>query len=256
MSSEPTDAGTAPEHAGGDALLSVRDLVSGYGSTRVLQGVDLDVPEGAVVSLIGRNGVGKTTTLRTILGNVTPTSGSVTFDGQDVTELSPEKTAQAGIALVPEERRIFPGLTVTENVEIGRLGGRRGVDKPSVDAIVDEFENLRRHRDSRGSSLSGGEQQMLAIARALVSAPRLLMLDEPTEGLAPTIVEQVQRKIDELNREGTTILLVEQNVGVALRVADYVYILDKGRVVHEGEAERVAANDAVLDRYLGVSTTE
>jgi branched-chain amino acid transport system ATP-binding protein len=208
------------------------------------------------VTLIGRNGVGKTTTLRTILGTVTPTSGSVTFDGEDITGRSPERTAQAGIALVPEERRIFPGLTVRENVEIGRLGGRRDTDKPGVDEIVDEFENLRRHRDSRGSSLSGGEQQMLAVARALVSAPSLLMLDEPTEGLAPTIVQQVRRKIGELNREGTTILLVEQNVGVALDVADYVYILDKGRVVHEGSAESVARDDAVLDRYLGVSTTD
>jgi branched-chain amino acid transport system ATP-binding protein len=242
--------------SGDDPLLSVRDLVSGYGSTRVLRGVDLDVPRGSVVTLIGRNGVGKTTTLRTILGTVTPTSGSVTFDGEDITSLSPERTAQAGVALVPEERRIFPGLTVTENVEIGRLGGRRDTDKPTVDEIVDEFENLRRHRGSRGSSLSGGEQQMLAIARALVSAPRLLMLDEPTEGLAPTIVQQVRRKIGELNREGTTILLVEQNVGVALDVADYVYILDKGQVVHEGSAGQVRENDAVLDRYLGVSTVE
>ena len=241
---------------GDDPLLSVRDLVSGYGSTRVLRGVDLDVPRGAVVTLIGRNGVGKTTTLRTILGNVTPTSGSVTFDGEEITGRPPERTAQCGIALVPEERRIFPGLTVAENVEIGRLGGRRGADKPTVDEIVDEFENLRRHRDSRGSSLSGGEQQMLAIARALVSAPALLMLDEPTEGLAPTIVQQVRRKIADLNREGTTILLVEQNVGVALDVADYVYILDKGQVVHEGDAEQVRENDAVLDRYLGVSTVE
>jgi branched-chain amino acid transport system ATP-binding protein len=242
--------------SGGEPLLSVRDLVSGYGSTRVLQGVDLDVPEGAVVSLIGRNGVGKTTTLRSILGTVTPTSGVVRFDGRDVTATSPEETAGAGVALVPEERRVFPGLTVRENVEIGRLGGKRGADKPGVDAIIDEFENLRRHRDSRGSALSGGEQQMLAIARALVSAPDLLMLDEPTEGLAPTIVEQVQRKVADLNAEGTTILLVEQNVGVALGVADYVYILDKGQVVHEGEADAVAADEAVLDRYLGVSTVE
>ena len=236
-----------------EPLLSVRDLVSGYGSTRVLQGVDLDVPEGDVVTLIGRNGVGKTTTLRTILGTVTPTSGSVTFDGEDITESSPERTARAGVALVPEERRVFPGLTVRENVEIGRLGGRRDADKPTVDEIIDEFENLRRRRDSRGSALSGGEQQMLAIARALVSAPDLLMLDEPTEGLAPTIVEQVQRKISELNREGTTILLVEQNVGVALGVADYVYILDKGQVVHDGPTSEVADAAGVLDRYLGVS---
>jgi branched-chain amino acid transport system ATP-binding protein len=239
-----------------DPLLSVRDLVSGYGSTRVLQGVDLDVPDGSVVTLIGRNGVGKTTTLRSILGSVTPTSGTVTFDGRDITGLSPEKTAQAGVALVPEERRVFPGLTVRENVEIGRIGGRRDVEKPSVDEIIDEFENLQRHRESKGSSLSGGEQQMLAIARALVSAPDLLMLDEPTEGLAPSIVKQVQRKIGELNDEGVTILLVEQNVQVALDAADYVYILDKGQVVHEGDADEVASEEGVLDRYLGVSAVE
>ncbi|WP_396613512.1 ABC transporter ATP-binding protein (plasmid) [Haloferax sp. S1W] len=239
-----------------DPLLSVRDLVSGYGSTRVLQGVNLDVEKGSVVTLIGRNGVGKTTTLRTILGSVAPTSGSVTFDGKDIGSLSPEKTAQAGIALVPEERRVFPGLTVRENVEIGRIGGRRDIEKPSVDEIIDEFENLARHSESRGANLSGGEQQMLAIARALVSAPDLLMLDEPTEGLAPSIVKQVQRKIDELNDEGVTILLVEQNVQVALDAADYVYILDKGQVVHEGPADEVAESDEVLDRYLGVSAAE
>jgi branched-chain amino acid transport system ATP-binding protein len=237
-----------------DPLLSVRDLVSGYGSTQVLQGVDLSVDAGEVVTLIGRNGVGKTTTLRSILGTVTPTAGTVTFDGVDITGQSPERTARAGVALVPEERRVFPGLTVRENVEIGRLGGRRDVDKPTVNAVIDEFENLRRHRDSRGSALSGGEQQMLAIARALVSAPDLLMLDEPTEGLAPTIVEQVQRKIRDLNEAGTTILLVEQNVGVALGVADYVYILDKGQVVHEGPTNEVADAEGVLDRYLGVAT--
>ncbi|ELZ98151.1 branched-chain amino acid ABC transporter ATP-binding protein [Haloferax mucosum ATCC BAA-1512] len=239
-----------------DPLLSVRGLVSGYGSTRVLQGVDLDVPAGSVVTLIGRNGVGKTTTLRSILGSVSPAAGSVTFDGTDITALSPEKTAREGIALVPEERRIFPGLTVTENIEIGRLGGRRDTAKPSVEAIVGEFENLSRHRNSKGAALSGGEQQMLAIARALVSAPDLLMLDEPTEGLAPSIVKQVQRKVEELNDEGATILLVEQNVQVALDIADYVYILDKGQVVHEGPSDEVAAADEILDRYLGVSVAD
>ncbi|WP_416841625.1 ABC transporter ATP-binding protein [Haloferax sp. DFSO52] len=239
-----------------DALLSVRDLVSGYGSTRVLQGITLDVERGSVVTLIGRNGVGKTTTLRTILGSVEPTSGSISFGGEDITHLSPEKTAREGISLVPEERRVFPGLTVRENVEIGRIGGRQDIDKPAVDEIIDEFENLARHRNSKGANLSGGEQQMLAIARALVSAPDLLMLDEPTEGLAPAIVKQVQRKIKQLNDDDVTILLVEQNVQVALDAADYVYILDKGQVVHEGTADEVAASDEILDRYLGVSAAE
>ncbi|QIB73956.1 ABC transporter ATP-binding protein [Halogeometricum borinquense] len=239
-----------------DPLLSVRGLVSGYGSTRVLQGVDIDVPSGSVVTLIGRNGVGKTTTLRTIHGSVAPTEGSVVFDGTDITDYSPEQTAREGIALVPEDRRVFPGLTVQENVEIGRIGGRRDTTKPAVEEIISEFENLQRHRESNGSALSGGEQQMLAIARALVSAPDLLMLDEPTEGLAPSIVQQVQRKIASLNDEGVTILLVEQNVQVALDTADYVYILDKGQVVHEGSADDVAANEDVLDRYLGVSAVE
>ncbi|WP_411966199.1 ABC transporter ATP-binding protein [Haloferax sp. YSMS24] len=239
-----------------DTLLSVRDLVSGYGSTRVLQGINLDVERGSVVTLIGRNGVGKTTTLRTILGSVEPTSGSVTFEGEDITSLSPEKTAREGIALVPEERRVFPGLTVRENVEIGRIGGRQDVDKPTVDEVIDEFENLVRHRNSKGANLSGGEQQMLAIARALVSAPDLLMLDEPTEGLAPSIVKLVQRKIKQLNEDDVTILLVEQNVQVALDAADYVYILDKGQVVHEGPADEVAESDEILDRYLGVSAAE
>jgi len=239
-----------------DPLLAVDDLEAGYGATRVLRGVTFDVPRNAAVALIGRNGVGKTTTLRAVHGSVTPTAGTVTFDGRDVTDDPPEETARAGIALVPEERRVFPGLSVRENVEMGRVGGTRDAEKPSTDAVVSEFENLARQPEAAGGSLSGGEQQMLAVARALVAAPELLMLDEPTEGLAPAIVDQVKRRIADLNGSGTTILLVEQNVQVALDVADYVYVVEKGRVVHEGPADEVVDREDVLDRYLGVADVE
>jgi len=236
-----------------DPLLSLEGIHAGYELTEVLRGVDLHVPEGSVVSLVGRNGVGKTTTLRAIVGNVTPTAGTVTFDGEDITGLPTEGTVQRGITFVPEDRRVFPGLTVRENVELGRLGA--GADT-SVEDVLDTFGNLRERADSPGSVLSGGEQQMLAIARALVADPDLLLLDEPTEGLAPYIVRDIEDIIRDLNAEGITVLLVEQNIPVALEVSTYTYILEKGRIVHEGPAERVRENEEVLDRHLGVGSVE
>ena len=238
-----------------DSLLSLDNVQAGYGLTQVLQGVTLDVEDGSVVSLVGRNGVGKTTTLRSIVGNISPTGGSITFDGEDITSLSTEKTIQKGIAFVPEERRIFPELTVRENIEMGRIG----VDAsggPSVDDILDMFENLAEREHSHGSVLSGGEQQMLAIGRALTSDPDLLLLDEPTEGLAPYVVRQIEEIIEDLNDQGITILVVEQNIPVALDVSDYTYILEKGKIVHEGAAENVSENQDVLDKHLGVGLTE
>jgi branched-chain amino acid transport system ATP-binding protein len=236
-----------------DPLLELRDVEAGYGETQVLDGVSLDVQRGETVSLIGRNGVGKTTTLRSILGAVTPTGGQITYDGEDVTALDPVETARRGIGLVPEERRVFPGLSVEENLRIGSYGGSDTPNRRSVDEVLDTFENLSRRRESRGVDLSGGEQQMLSIGRALVAGADLLMLDEPTEGLAPLIVDRVADLAEEINDEGITVLLVEQNVSVALELADRVYILDKGDVVYEGTPAELDDDESILDRYLGVS---
>jgi branched-chain amino acid transport system ATP-binding protein len=238
-----------------EPLLSLENVQAGYGLTQVLQGVTLDVEDGSVVSLVGRNGVGKTTTLRSIVGNISPTGGSIRFDGEDITSMSTEKTIQKGLAFVPEERRIFPELTVRENIEMGRIG----VDAsggPDVDEILGMFENLAEREHSHGSVLSGGEQQMLAIGRALTSDPNLLLLDEPTEGLAPYVVRQIEEIIEDLNDQGITILVVEQNIPVALDVSDYTYILEKGQIVHEGTAEDVGNDQDVLDKHLGVGLTE
>lgn len=238
-----------------DPLLSVENLQAGYGLTQVLQGVTLDIERGGVVSLVGRNGVGKTTTLRSIVGNITPTGGTVTFDGEDVTTMSTEKTIRKGIAFVPEERRIFPELTVRENIEMGRLGVDAS-EGPSVDEILDMFENLKEREHSHGSVLSGGEQQMLAIGRALTADPDLLLLDEPTEGLAPYVVRQIEDIIEDLHGQGITILVVEQNIPVALDVSDYTYILEKGQIVHEGTSAEVRDDQDVLDEHLGVGLTD
>lgn len=238
-----------------DPLLAVEDVHAGYGLTEVLQGVSFDVDRGSVVALVGRNGVGKTTTLRSIVGNLNPTSGRITFDGEEITGLATENTVRKGITFVPEDRRVFPGLTVRENIEMGQHGVPTE-GGPSVDAVLDRFENLREREGSYGSVLSGGEQQMLAIARALVADPDLLLLDEPTEGLAPFIVREIEAIIRELNDDGITVLLVEQNIPVALDVADHAHILAHGEIVHSGPAAAVRDDDELLDRHLGVGAIE
>ena len=236
-------------------LLSIEDIHAGYGETRVLRGVSLTVGEGEVVSLVGRNGAGKTTTLRAIMGIIHPTSGSIVYRGEDVSGLDATRTAQRGIAFVPEERRIFPELTVRENLEIAAVGGPTDTEMAMpIEDVFDRFERLRERQANPGSSLSGGEQQMLAIARALVAGADLLLLDEPTEGLAPFIVEDVIEVVRELNERGITVLLVEQNVHVALEVADRNYVIDQGELVYEGTSAALRSDDEVLDRYLGVST--
>jgi branched-chain amino acid transport system ATP-binding protein len=238
-----------------DPLLSLESVEAGYGLTTVLQGISLEVDRGSVVSLVGRNGVGKTTTLRSIIGNVTPTAGQITFDGADITSQEAEQTVQKGVVLVPEERRIFPGLTVRENIEMGQIGVEAEAG-PSVDEVLDMFENLKERADKYGSVLSGGEQQMLAIARALIAQPDLLLLDEPTEGLAPYVIRQIEDIIRDLNEQGITILLVEQNIPVALEVSEYTYIIEKGTIAHEGPAAEVQENQAILDKHLGVGTID
>lgn len=247
------DQSSTPAHRLEDPLLRLDNVSAGYGQTKVLQGVDLDVGYGEIVGLVGRNGVGKTTTIRTIMGNLVPTSGNITFDDEDITGFPPEKTAREGIALVPEERRIFHNLSIRENLELAEMSGASERSGWSIDEVIAMFENLVGKGDHPGSALSGGEQQMLAIGRALVSDAQFLLLDEPTEGLAPYIVERVIEIIQDLNDQGLTILLVEQNVHMALDVCDYVYVLDNGQIVHHSTAAEMKEDDDVLDRYLGVT---
>ncbi len=237
-----------------ESLLELEHVDAGYGETQILRSVSLSVDEGEIVSLVGRNGAGKTTTLRTIMGIVTPSAGTITYHGESIGALDAVDTARRGVSFVPEERRIFPELTVRENLELAAYGGASDRDGLPIGDVLDTFENLEERTDNVGSSLSGGEQQMLTIGRALVSGADLILLDEPTEGLAPYIVQDVVDAIRDLNERGITVLLVEQNVHVALELADRNYVIDKGEIVWEGHSRELEADEAVLDRYLGITT--
>jgi branched-chain amino acid transport system ATP-binding protein len=235
-------------------LLALTDVHAYYGEAHILQGVSLDVGEAEVVTLIGRNGAGKTTTLRSIMGLVPPRGGHITFAGQTLRGLPTHAIARAGIAYVPEERRILPNLTVAENLRLGRLGADRA--RRDGDAVIEEvlgyFPRLRERLAQKGRNLSGGEQQMLAIARGLVASPRLMLVDEPTEGLSPLIVESLTEILREINRRGTAILLVEQILEVALALSHRLYVMDQGRIQFEGSAEALRADPAIQQRFLGV----
>ena len=233
--------------------LAVEGLCAGYGETEVLDDVSLEVPAGEVVALIGRNGAGKTTTLRAIIGSVPAREGTVRFRGEPITDLDPEPTVRRGIGIVPEERRVFPGLTVAENLKLGTIGGGDADHGRSVGEVLDAFDELADRRDAQGQHLSGGEQQMLAVGRTLVAGADLLLLDEPTEGLAPMIVDRVTGLVRELNADGITVLLVEQNLAVAMELADRIYVIDRGEIVFEGTPDELEANPDVRDRHLGVS---
>jgi len=235
-------------------LLAIQDLHAYYGEAHILQGVSLAVHPGEVVTLIGRNGAGKTTTLRSIMGIVVPRGGHITFDGFELAGLPTHTIAQRGIAYVPEDRRILPNLSVEENLRLGRLGA--GSAKGDGDAVMDEvlghFPRLRERLAQKGKSLSGGEQQMLAIARGLVASPKLMLVDEPTEGLSPIIVESLTEILREINRRGTTILLVEQILEVALALSHRLYVMDQGRIQFEGTPEALRTDPAIQQRFLGV----
>ena len=233
--------------------LTVEGLCAGYGETEVLDDVSLEVPAGEVVALVGRNGAGKTTTLRAIMGSVPAREGTVRFRGEPITDLDPEPTVRRGIGIVPEERRVFPGLTVAENLKLGTIGGGDADHGRSVGEVLDAFDELADRRDAQGQHLSGGEQQMLAVGRTLVAGADLLLLDEPTEGLAPMIVDRVTDLVRELNADGITVLLVEQNLAVAMELADRIYVIDQGEIVFEGTPDELEANPDVRDRHLGVS---
>ena len=231
-------------------LLAVERLETFYGESHVLKNVSLAVAPGETVALLGRNGAGKTTTLKSIVGWVAPRSGSIRLDGEELAGRSMMANARAGISLVPEERRIFTNLTVAENLRLAAITARQ--PGWSLERIYEKFPRLRERLQNRGDEISGGEKQMLAIARALVQATRVLLLDEPTEGLAPLIVREVEAAIGEIKAAGMTTLLVEQNLYSALAVADRCYVLDQGEIVYEGTPEELRASDDILRRYLHV----
>jgi len=232
-------------------LLAVDELHTYYGESHALQGVSLQVNAGEVVCLLGRNGAGKSTTLNSIVGLTPSRRGTVRFDGEEIQRLPAHRIARRGLALVPEDRRIFAGLTVAENLEVAAPGRSQRERRWPVERIFDEFPMLAEVRQQDGGTLSGGQQQMLAIARALAGEPRLLLLDEPNEGLAPVIVQQIGALIDRL-AQTTTILFTDQSTRFALRHARRGYILQKGRVVYEGSAQQIT-QDPDVQRYLAVA---
>ena len=235
--------------------LLVDDVHTFYGDSYVLQGVSLSMGKGTVVAVLGRNGVGKTTLVRTVVAFTPARRGRVLFAGQDVTRLPAYRIAQAGMALVPQGRRVFASLTVRENLEIanGRSAPGRASLDGTLDAVLHVFPRLRERLSNRGGTLSGGEQQMLAIGRALIANPQLLLMDEPTEGLSPYVVEEIKQLILRLKQSGLSILLVEQNLELAVGVADLVYVMDKGRIACSVTPTELMANEPMMETYLGIA---
>jgi branched-chain amino acid transport system ATP-binding protein len=233
-------------------MLELSDVHTYYGNIRALRGISLSVQAGEIVTLIGANGAGKTTTLRTILGTVRPRVGSVTFNGRRLDTLTTDRIVRLGIAQSPEGRRIFPRMTVLENLELGAFARvDRDVIAPDLERVFSLFPRLRERTTQPGGTLSGGEQQMLAIGRALMARPALLLLDEPSMGLSPLLVDTIFRIIQEVNRQGTTMLLVEQNARMALRVANRGYVIQTGRIVLHDAADALLRSDLVRKTYLG-----
>ena len=235
----------------GDVILELTGVHTYYGKIHALQGIDLNVREGEIVTLIGSNGAGKTTTLKTISGLLHPRTGNVSFRGKDVSKTAPHDLVREGIAHAPEGRRIFSRLTVVENLQMGGYTRTSAEISENIDHVYGLFPRLKERARQRGGTLSGGEQQMLAIARALMTRPKVLLLDEPSLGLSPILIQQIFAIIRQINSEGTTILLVEQNALQALEVADRGYVLQTGRVILADEAKTLAANQDVRRAYLG-----
>ena len=235
-------------------ILEVRDISTAYALSRVLFGVSIDVDRGECVALLGRNGVGKTTTMRSIMGLTPPSAGRVVWRGTDITGWPSYRVARAGIGFVPEDRRIFADLTVWENLDVASRGAREGAggDAWTIERVFDLFPNLRALTSRNGGFLSGGEQQMLTIARTLMGNPELLLLDEPSEGLAPLVVDHLREQIARLQREGLTILLAEQNVDFSLALADRVYVLEKGQIRFSGSAAALRDNEALRHDLLAL----
>ena len=233
-------------------MLKIKDLHVSYGGIKALRGVDLEVPDGKIVTLIGANGAGKSTTLRTISGLVKAESGSITYDGKELLGLSINKILEQGIAQSPEGRRVFPNLTVLENLKIGAYlrKDRDGIEK-DVRWIYELFPRLEERHWQPAGTLSGGEQQMLAVGRALMSRPKLLMLDEPSLGLAPLVVQGIFDIIRAINQQGVTVLLIEQNANMALKIADYAYVLETGCITKSGTGAALLADESIKEAYLG-----
>ena len=230
-------------------MLQVNDIHTYYGDSHILQGISLSMESGQVVGILGRNGMGKTTLIRSIIGFTPPRQGHVLFNEHDITAWPSNRVVTLGLGLVPQGRRVFPSLTVRENLQVAnkRNGGRWTVER-----VMELFPRLRERREIRAGKLSGGEQQMLAIARGLMTNPELLLMDEPTEGLAPLLVREVGRVIENLKSQGLSILLVEQNLPLALRVSDHVHILSRGRIVHSSAPQALWENEEIKRRYLGL----
>ncbi|MDF2570340.1 MAG: livF 5 [Sporomusa sp.] len=232
-------------------MLEITQLVAGYGNIKALKTVDISVPEGAIVSLIGANGAGKTTTMKSIMGLVQPGSGQISFQGQNITGMAVHKVVSMGISLVPEGRSILSQMTVLENLEMGAYQRKDNSIQSDLEKVFKRFPILEERKTQLGGTLSGGQQQMLAIGRALMARPKLLLLDEPSMGLAPLVVADIFRVIQEINEEGTTILLVEQNVRQAIKIAHYAYVMETGRIVLHGKSDDIANDPRVMEAYLG-----
>jgi branched-chain amino acid transport system ATP-binding protein len=230
-------------------MLEVRDIHTYYGDSHVLQGVSLSMTRGQVVGILGRNGMGKTTLIRSIIGFTTPRRGQVVFKERDITSWPSNRAVALGLGLVPQGRRVFPSLTVLENLAVA---GKNNGGPWTMERVLGLFPRLGERGAHRAGKLSGGEQQMLAIARALMTNPELLLMDEPTEGLAPLLVREVGRVIESLKAQGLSILLVEQNLPLALRVADHVHVLSRGRIVHSSSPDALWRNEEIKSRYLGL----
>ena len=233
-------------------MLELNAINTYYGKAHILNDLSFKLNEGEVVSLLGRNGAGKTTTVKSIMQLVKPASGSISFEGRELNRMAPHQVAGIGIGYVPEERRIFTDLTILENLEVGRQAAREGREPWTVERLFDIFPNLRERQKNRGKALSGGEQQMLTIARTLMGNPRLLLLDEPSEGIAPVIVEQMVRTIDKLKESGLPVLLSEQNLHFAKLVSDRAIIIESGEKKYDGSFSDLEERPEIRDAYLSV----
>ncbi|MBI5585329.1 MAG: ABC transporter ATP-binding protein [Deltaproteobacteria bacterium] len=232
-------------------MLRAEGLKTSYGNIRALKGVDLEVPSGSIVTILGVNGAGKTTLLKTVAGLLKPRAGKIFFLDEDISRFPPHKVVQRGIALVPEGRAILAKMTVLENLEMGAYQRRDGQVRGDIEKEMARFPWMKERQGQPGGSLSGGEQQMLAISRALLSRPKLLLLDEPSLGLAPLVVNEIFRIIRRINQDGTTVLLVEQNVKQALKIAHYGYVLETGKIVLSGETGELLENPKIRESFLG-----
>jgi branched-chain amino acid transport system ATP-binding protein len=232
-------------------MLEVRGLATSYGNINALKGIDLDVSEGGIACILGANGAGKTTLMKTVSGLLKPAAGRIRFRGEDITGLSPDRIVRKGIVLVPEGRAILTRMTVIENLEMGAYPRKDGRVREDIAEVLSRFPALNPRKGQLGGSLSGGEQQMLAIARALLARPRLLLLDEPSLGLAPLVVGDIFRIVREINTDGTTVLLVEQNVRQALKVSGHAYVLETGKIVYGGPSSELRNDPRIKEAYLG-----